>query len=607
MDLVGRAGGARLLAVFAAVAMAASGLVPTVVTAQVAAPQDCPEVMPASEVTKGMTGKGFTVSEGTEPEPFDVEVLGVLADGVAPGRDMIIVDTSSPAIDEAGGIWFGMSGSPVYADDGRLIGAVSFGLSFGPSTVGGLTPAEDMMELLDYPNGLERTAPRKVKVSGRLAHRVNQRSSGGGDSATFTRLRAPLSVSGLGARGFDVLSKAIRKEGDKYLPMTGTSSGAAAPGAELGSVGAGDNFAAAMSYGDITFAGIGTTTLVCDGKSVAFGHPFSWSGKTELGANEATAHAVIKDFFGPYKLADITAPVGIVDQDRLAGIRALLGVAPDLRDLTSSVTASNLGKTREGSSQGVTDDIVPILGFYHLFTNIDSTFDEIGEGSSGVEWTVTGSREDGDPWALTRSNVYSSRYDISIDSSTELFGQLITLLENRFTEIDFSDVDVEATVTDEPSGYRIGKVLHSKTGHDFKSGRRATVRPGGKLFLKVKLLSVTGDEDKTVPLRFKIPRSFRRGSMEFSGGGGGGGFFCFEDFGGCAPGGKKVESFDELIDSLEDAPKGNELTANLYGRRGRIERQKTAKLDGVIDGFRFLILRARGSGGGSVKGVSGSA
>jgi hypothetical protein len=114
------------------------------------APIDCPDVMPVSEITDGMLGTGWTVSEGRDPEPFDAEVLGVLPDAIAPGRDMIVVDTSSPAITEAGGIWFGMSGSPVY-HDGRLMGALAFGLSFGPSSVAGLTPARGDGEALRPP------------------------------------------------------------------------------------------------------------------------------------------------------------------------------------------------------------------------------------------------------------------------------------------------------------------------------------------------------------------------------------------------------------------------------------------------------------------------
>ena len=89
--------------------------------------------MPVAEVEKGMVGTGYTVSEGTDPEPFSVEVLGVMEDGIGPGRDLIVVNTSSPAIDAAEGIWYGMSGSPVYIDD-EFVGALAYGLSYGAST-----------------------------------------------------------------------------------------------------------------------------------------------------------------------------------------------------------------------------------------------------------------------------------------------------------------------------------------------------------------------------------------------------------------------------------------------------------------------------------------
>ena len=57
---------------------------------------------------------------------------------------MVMMRLSSPEIDRVGGIWQGMSGSPVYAEDGRLIGAVAYGMSWGPSPVAGVTPFADM-------------------------------------------------------------------------------------------------------------------------------------------------------------------------------------------------------------------------------------------------------------------------------------------------------------------------------------------------------------------------------------------------------------------------------------------------------------------------------
>lgn len=117
-----------------------------------------------------MPATGLTVEKGTVPDPFTATVLGVVENGIAPDLDLIIVDTDSPAIQRAGGIWAGMSGSPVYAQDGRLIGAVAYGLSAGPSPIAGVTPAEDMYAVLDRP-GSTVPPPRRSPC---------QRASGNG-------------------------------------------------------------------------------------------------------------------------------------------------------------------------------------------------------------------------------------------------------------------------------------------------------------------------------------------------------------------------------------------------------------------------------------------
>ena len=593
MKSAGRSLLVRVCASATVVALAATGLVAGPVTAQVSAPVDCPDIMPTAEVEDGMTATGFTVSEGMDPEPFDVEVLGVLPNGVAPGRDMIVVETSSPAIDEAGGIWFGMSGSPVYDDvSGELLGAVAFGLTGSPSSIGGLTPAEDMAELLDYPSSLSSLGTRSVDLSGGLERRIAKREAGTRTDFRMKRLRAPLSVSGLTDRAFDILAKAIRKEGNKYVLTQGASARAAAPGEELATVGAGDTFAAAMSYGDITIGGIGTTSLVCDGQAIAFGHPFSWSGRTELGANQGDTLAIVRDsLFGSFKLANITEPVGTVDQDRLAGIRAILDTFPDLRPVDSLVSAPDINRTEEGSSQAVTDEVVPVLAFNQLLGNIDSTFDQIGEGSSRVAWTVTGQTESGEPWSLSRSNVYTSNFDISVDSSFEVMDQLSTLLNNRFTEVDFNSVDLDATVEDEQTGYRIRKVQVKAGGGGFTGGRRIRVRPGSTLGIRVTLGRVGGGPERVVNLSLDVPGNFRSGFLEVQGGSSEGFFACFEELGPCSSRPRKAKNFDDLIDSLEDAPRGNDLTATLTANGGK-QRSKTTRLDGVIRGFRFMSVRS---------------
>ena len=65
-----------------------------------AAPGPCATVMPLSDVAKDQLGEGWTVTEGTDPQQFDVEVLGVARDLIGPGRDVIIVKISGAKPDQ---------------------------------------------------------------------------------------------------------------------------------------------------------------------------------------------------------------------------------------------------------------------------------------------------------------------------------------------------------------------------------------------------------------------------------------------------------------------------------------------------------------------------
>ena len=60
-------------------------------TATAAAPPSGKVVtMPVSEIKAGMKGVAWTVFEGTQPEPMDLTVLGVLKNSNGPKGDMIL-------------------------------------------------------------------------------------------------------------------------------------------------------------------------------------------------------------------------------------------------------------------------------------------------------------------------------------------------------------------------------------------------------------------------------------------------------------------------------------------------------------------------------------
>src|SRR6202041_3937434 len=121
----------------------------------VAMPPSAPTVtkfFPLSEVKRGMKGVAYTVFEGVNPEPMQVEILGILRDALGPGQDMILARLHGDK-PEYTGVVAGMSGSPVYMD-GRLVGALSYRIGqFSKEPIAGITPIEYMLQVRDEDGG----------------------------------------------------------------------------------------------------------------------------------------------------------------------------------------------------------------------------------------------------------------------------------------------------------------------------------------------------------------------------------------------------------------------------------------------------------------------
>src|ERR1700760_126791 len=106
------------------------------------------QFFPLSEVKRGMKGVAYTVFEGVNPEPMQVEILGILKDALGPGQDMILARLHGEK-PEYTGVVAGMSGSPVYID-GRLVGALSYRIGqFSKEPIAGITPIESMLQVRD--------------------------------------------------------------------------------------------------------------------------------------------------------------------------------------------------------------------------------------------------------------------------------------------------------------------------------------------------------------------------------------------------------------------------------------------------------------------------
>ena len=422
---------------------------------------DCAARVPVS-VAKGDPVTGLTVTgvgSSTAPEGFTGEVLGILDDGIAPDLDMVMVRLSSPEIDRVGGIWQGMSGSPVYGPDGELIGAVAYGLSFGPSPVAGVTPFVDMASYLG-------PAPAtRVDIGARAARVIAQNSDVTAAQADrgFAQLPMPTGVSGVGQRR---LEQAAQQAGaHRWMPTATYRMGAAAaPGdgaAGPETIVAGGNLAATVSYGDITQGGVGTATSVCNGKVVGFGHPMTFLGKTTLTLHPADALYIQDDpTLAPYKVANLGAPAGTITDDHLAGITGTFGALPATSVVSS--TASYLDRSRTGTSRVSVPRAAASTTLFQLLGNQDRVLDAVGPGSSVFSWTIEGHEEGVGPFTLSVADRYASDFDISFEPAFDIADFVFALSTIRGVKVD--SVEMNSAIKDDSSTWAIARVEQRRAG-----------------------------------------------------------------------------------------------------------------------------------------------
>ncbi|HZC72897.1 MAG TPA: hypothetical protein VE442_19525 [Jatrophihabitans sp.] len=552
----------------------------------------CPAAYPIDQLSIGQHVSGLTVSSGTTPDEFTGNVLGVVDGGIAPGIDMIIVQLSSPAIDNAG-IWAGMSGSPVYADDGTLIGAVSYGLTYEASPVAGVTPAADMQALL---GGGAASSTAKALADSRqvaLPQRMQQRLVTDGlatqnqAQAGLTRLPLPLGVSG--AVSINRLNKAESRLhgpsllGQRDVLVYKTNAAPSAP-ADGDAIFEGSNLAASISDGDLTAAAIGTTTMVCDGQAVGFGHPFNFTGDSTMTMHGADAITVLKDDIGgSYKLANLTGATGEITGDHLAGITGPLDEFPDTALVESNVTDVSTGKTRTGDTDVSLPDYLPDVALFAEVNNQDVVIDRVGAGSSLVHFTVDGTAG-GVPFTLVRTNRFASSFDISFESVFEMYEDLYKLINNKFSDVTIDSVRITTEMDKADRAFSVGKV-ERKAGTRWVTLNRGSLfkaKAGSTVTLRVTLNSRRnqfGTKVETVSV--KVPDTRKKasfgdlsvGNLQFSSG--------------------RASSFDDLVTKLGAAPRNDQVRAqiSLFSRRGSRHSAGAPKSVGdVVHGARSFQL-----------------
>jgi SpoIVB peptidase S55 len=540
-----------------------------------------PATFPVSQMHAGMTGVGHTVIKGTTVEQFDVEVLGVLPDYIFLGIDIIVMRMTGPAdlVETTGGAVAGMSGSPVYIN-GKLAGALAWAVA-EDRRIFGVTAAEDMVGIFDLEDATAAAqAPARVALSPAVIRAARASGSMLTDAAALESLPVPLGVSGLAGIPLTDLEETFAEHGMRVTAFR--SGSAAAPSAvtiDPSHFAPGEGLGVALSYGDVSYYGFGTTTAVCGDVALGFGHPLFWdpAGKLSLGMTDVDVFAIDNGTFWGRKIGTIGDTHGVLTQDRFGGVAGVFGLMPTLVPITSDVSSLDTGLTRHGETQAAWDEdwFVADVAAYHAFSNFNYVHQSVSPGTIDFAFEITGTREDGSPFVVSNRwfevNEYGAAY-----GAWRMAEVMYALAFNDFERIQFTGVDLTGTITEDDLSARIDRIrLSSPLQRQLKTRNVIRAEPGDRITVEVTLERLDGGPATVATLTLRVPRravGFQqvtltggRGRLDISRG--------------------SVGSFNELLRELNGGDHRNDLIARGLGR------SVSEALDVEVNGRRAFTVR----------------
>jgi len=425
-----------------------------------------PAIMPSHAIAVGMTGVGKTVIIGTSVVPFNVRVLGILHNA-GPAGDLVLFRASGPAIHSVGGIAAGMSGSPIYLQ-GKLAGALSYTFQASDPTVGLFTPIEDMLRVLPGSAQSGPAAPRvyalaPMRVGGRTVRRVVVAAASARaarrpsrDTLVAVPAETPLFVSGMSGAGLQALTSVLAPMG--LTPVAGGSEAnipaslPLEPGSAIG---------VALLKGDIAAYAIGTMTYRDGNRMLAFGHPFTGIGPASYLLMNAKIFQVVQGQQQNIKIGAVGAPVGIVSQDRPAGIGGTIGVMPRMFGVHVHVTDADSGAGHDYNFQVIpSTEIAPVVVPVGSRGAIERALNRSGQGTATVRMTLYGR---GLPTPVVRENMFYGSSGIAGRALAELPQAMSLLFDNDFKDVGPTSIDLDVRVT---SAQQTASIVEAKGPHD---------------------------------------------------------------------------------------------------------------------------------------------
>jgi len=272
-------------------------------------------------------------------EKFALKVLNIVR-GFEPGHNIIIVLGLDERFKHAG-IVAGCSGSPVYID-GRLAGALAYGLSFSKDPLYLVTPIEEMLQV--GPSSASPSAPASshaafqfdfskpidlAEIDKQIGTQqpLSSRSPGGAMA-----LPCPMLISGLSTQACQQLVPQLEAMG--FMAMPGLSGTAQSGKDPMATFKPGGTFTIPLVAGDIKMTLLGTITEVQGNRFYGFGHSCFGNGATNLPLAGGEVYTVISSVMRSSKLGAPSDIIGAITVDGCTAVYGEIGAKPKMVPLT---------------------------------------------------------------------------------------------------------------------------------------------------------------------------------------------------------------------------------------------------------------------------------
>lgn len=422
-------------------------------------------ILPLNQVKPGMAGKGKCVFSENKIEEFDVEILGIVSNPQYLNGNVILAKLNNSILEKSGVIQ-GMSGSPVYID-GKLIGAVAYSYSFAKEAITGITPIEEMLEIL-------KEEPRKSSFSPQLPIKkhltledlsdlykpLNRTNSPLIiDGHTLSPIKTPLVFGGFSSKVFEKAKSFFSNS--VFDPVRDNSSCQSIK--DISSLDfrlkAGEPVGVQLVTGDLSLSAVGTITYVDGNKVLAFGHPFYNLGKVDYAMAKARVISIVPSLSASFMMATTGNMVGKFSQDRATGIYGELGKMPKLVPLNIKIIDSK-GITENFKVKIVNDKIlspaVANLVISNLLLSEERSFGDLSLAFTGNIYLENG-------MSIHLEDLFSGNFDTSVLNLSSLLASVVYFLNsNEFKDLTIHRIDLEIHSSEEVKFAYLEKVWLDK-------------------------------------------------------------------------------------------------------------------------------------------------